>query len=198
MNGLNESSRTCGTGLSQRSAILGGLFLLLFLTGRLLGFDQRIVAELHQHAEVDKMVHFLFFGILSAWGCFLVPRILSDWVPVGCLIVMGLGLLDELSQIWVAERDFDTLDLAANLFGAGSFGLTVTLMRSGRFKGWGVQVQGNGQGKAGYGDKDFPDGRWDGLSAVAWNRRRSKSLSCQARSRPVQGRESKARTPQRG
>ena len=91
-------------------------------------------------------------------------------MPLGCLIIVAFAGIDEVSQIWVDKRDFETLDLLANILGAASSCLIVRLMRTRKYERSGFRSRSRGR------DEDLPVGNWDGLSAIAWGRRRSKNL----------------------
>jgi hypothetical protein len=68
----------------------------------------------------DKVAHLVLFGVLA----FLVNAARPSWwrlgrfdVPVGSAIVLGLCALEELSQLAVATRTADYLDLGADTAG---------------------------------------------------------------------------------
>ncbi len=74
----------------------------------------------------DKSGHFILFGLLA----FLVNLVLLGSafrcgrlsVLVGSAIVVGLAVVEEVSQLFFANRTFDLLDLSAGLLGIWVFG----------------------------------------------------------------------------
>ncbi len=75
---------------------------------------------------VDKIGHFLLMGFLSylANAALGVRRLRWKRVSVlaGSLVVAILVTAEELSQLWMTHRSFETADLAADLAGIWVFG----------------------------------------------------------------------------
>jgi polysaccharide biosynthesis protein VpsQ len=70
----------------------------------------------------DKLGHFFLMGIFAflvnlCLGCKKVWRLL-----LGSLIVFGIVVIEEFSQIFIRGRSFDLTDLAADLVGVITFG----------------------------------------------------------------------------
>ncbi|TNF38400.1 MAG: hypothetical protein EP315_01350, partial [Gammaproteobacteria bacterium] len=122
-----------------------GLFLLALL-GAMLGYflladsnSEQILLISLQHPGIDKLAHyFLHMGIV--FMVYFFSRRLQRHVNQYRLLLMAfilsqiLGLVDELQQLLIANRDFDAQDLLANLLGAGS--ACILLLSYIRRKAW--------------------------------------------------------------
>jgi VanZ family protein len=81
------------------------------------------VPEEYQFSGVDKAVHLLLYGGLTALvsaGIRTAPRAASPsrqfWVPL--LFAIAYGITDEIHQFFIPLRSFDPADIAANSAGA--------------------------------------------------------------------------------
>lgn len=75
----------------------------------------------------DKVGHFLLFGLLALFlnlalrfRCISVARIS---LPVASLLVCGVAVSEEISQIYLPTRSFDLMDIAADFAGITFFTL---------------------------------------------------------------------------
>ena len=68
----------------------------------------------HFFPYMDKVGHFLVYAIIT----FMLSRVLTIRKAVFISVVVGAGV--EFSQLFIASRDFEALDVAANTFGAVS------------------------------------------------------------------------------
>ncbi len=104
-----------------------------FLTILLLSLPGSAIPEvnLYEIPHVDKLVHFLLFGGIPVfWSFYLIPRKgrARRIVVIACLVSIALGIVMEYIQhYFVANRDFDIIDIYADSLGAISFGVLVLL-----------------------------------------------------------------------
>lgn len=86
-------------------------------------------------AGLDKLLHFLAYGILTALGTGIVQPARAWRVAARCLL---LGVLLEGAQSWLTEtRDGDWGDLLANAAGV----LAAWLLAGGERAGWSRHVE---------------------------------------------------------
>ncbi len=91
--------------------------------------------SMYQVPHVDKIVHFLLFGgIPFFWSLYVLPkfsRAESVKIVIGfCLFSIALGTALEYVQFYfVANRDFEVVDIFADSLGAICFGALVLLTR---------------------------------------------------------------------
>ena len=114
-----------------RLSLLYALLLLTVVwaadTGHLPTFAERI----HDLPYVDKLVHFLMFGLL-ALGANLSLAENRSWSPgrailTGSILVVIAATLDEGSNLVVANRSWSLGDLAANYAGVLCVGIVPLL-----------------------------------------------------------------------
>jgi len=83
------------------------------------GTMPKLIANLYNYPDGDKLGHFLLMGSLAFGVALALPR---GWKLRGLLILAGLLTLEEFSQLLFARRTFDLLDLACSLAGVTVFG----------------------------------------------------------------------------
>ena len=74
-------------------------------------------------SNIDKFVHFIFFGFLAmTWSInfsFRLPSYWKKWLYLFCFFSITLGIALEFVQLYfVANRDFDVWDIFADSLGA--------------------------------------------------------------------------------
>ena len=99
------------------AAVWGGVLLALSVTSNL-GPIEDVDIIAHQ----DKVLHFLEYFILAALAAFGLVRGTKrprEWqMRTAILFPAAYGVVLELLQLLVPERDFSTLDMLANVLGA--------------------------------------------------------------------------------
>src|SRR5689334_5956856 len=65
--------------------------------------------------ESDKVGHFIAYGTLMAWFCFLYPGTRTRVLYGAGFIAMGVGL--EFIQGWLGYRTYEVFDMYANALG---------------------------------------------------------------------------------
>jgi len=85
--------------------------------------------------HMDKLAHFLAYGVLATWFSGLVTRAWYWRVAVG-LAALGLGL-EVLQEMMARGRTGDPMDMAANLAGTAA-GLALGLRCTG---GWAPRIE---------------------------------------------------------
>lgn len=74
----------------------------------------------------DKMMHFVFIGLLSFFVNLLLDARRTDFVSTsvltGSLLIFAITTVEEFSQILLANRNFELLDLLCNVLGILFFG----------------------------------------------------------------------------
>jgi len=81
------------------------------------------VAMLYRFPNGDRVGHFILFGILTLLVNSAFPRqvrILRANVYYGSVIIAVLAIFEESSQLFLAYRTFDLIDLAFTLMGIAS------------------------------------------------------------------------------
>lgn len=79
----------------------------------------RLIDRVRAVPHGDHAAHLLLMGSLALVVSLAIgPRRVTPLaIPLGCAIVMTLVTLEELSQLFLARRTFDLLDLAADAIG---------------------------------------------------------------------------------
>jgi len=103
------------------------LLFILFMLGVILLADlgslPSPVAVLYRFPNGDRVGHFILFGILTLLVNSAFPRqvrILRANVYYGSVIIAVLAIFEESSQLFLAYRTFDLIDLAFTLMGIAS------------------------------------------------------------------------------
>ena len=81
----------------------------------------------------DKIGHIFLYGVLSALTMIAVKHKSIVYknisLPMGALIVLAFAVLEELSQYYIANRNFELLDLCADVLGIYLWVLIITWPR---------------------------------------------------------------------
>lgn len=93
--------------------VFSSFCLFLMLTALFIGGHQPASGSLFP-PPWDKLVHFIFYGLLTIFAAFAFPKI--PLLLLG-LIVIGIGAADEIHQIFVPGRSPGLDDLAADIAG---------------------------------------------------------------------------------
>ena len=76
-------------------------------------------------AHLDKVGHFILFGLLSFTLTFALKhksvKLKGITLPVGAAIIMSATIIEECSQIYIASRTFSFFDMLANITGVICF-----------------------------------------------------------------------------
>jgi len=105
---------------------LGFVAFIIFSADQ--GQMPRLIANLYNFPNGDKLGHFLLMGSLAFVVALALPH---SWKLRGLLILAGLLTLEEFSQLLFHHRTFDLLDLSCSLAGVVVFGgLNLWLTRS--------------------------------------------------------------------
>jgi VanZ family protein len=94
------------------------LFLLLVAVAADLDLIPRFLRDLYNYPGGDKVGHFGLYGMFAFFGAKAWRRRLRSF-PAGVLPAALLATLEELSQLFVAGRSADGLDLGAGFLGIG-------------------------------------------------------------------------------
>ncbi len=74
----------------------------------------------------DKILHFVLIGLLSFFVNLLLKRkritLFSSTILLGCLGLVIFTTIEECSQLFIARRNFELLDMACNYAGIFVFG----------------------------------------------------------------------------
>jgi polysaccharide biosynthesis protein VpsQ len=97
------------------------LFLMGIIIANDLGQMKSIINLVNSLPFGDKFGHIIFIGTLA----YLLNYALADRLTkignykilLGCLIIAVAMTIEEFSQIWIPNRTFDLMDLAANYLG---------------------------------------------------------------------------------
>jgi VanZ family protein len=121
-------------------ALAYGLAIVVFLMLANLGiFGPLFESLLGAYPQVDKLVHFVMYGSLAfAVNAALAGR--PRWslvraIATGTTIVLIAAVLDECSNLVVAQRQWSLLDMAANALGVLCLGVLPWLCFAAEF-GW--------------------------------------------------------------
>ncbi len=150
LRGVHKPSlHTTHSGACPRRPKNGILYLMQkqhLYTGAFVAFIIFIIALANQGSEAfifrlirfvpfgDKLGHFFLVGTLA---CFI--NLSLNWrrirlpfahLLLGSLLVAGVMLLEEISQLWLTHRTFDLFDLTSDLLGIWL--LPQALIRAGR------------------------------------------------------------------
>ena len=154
-----------------------GAFIVELLGASYVGLTSIQTAQIN-----DKLLHFLVFFILTltSYWIFDTTRRRTFNLTVS-IVTIGLGIASELLQAFLPNgRQFDPLDVAANVIGSGgSLGLCTLyhkrmLERKRRRKGYGVVPQGGqedvelGEEESGVTEREDDDDNeaWDDLDGA--------------------------------
>lgn len=109
------------TRIFQAAAVLFGLVIIGIIFTADLGLVYRLFGFLYSFPYGDAVGHFTLLGTLSLLVALGFP---SRRIAIGplhplktCLILAGLITLEEISQIFLPDRTFSLIDLAANYAG---------------------------------------------------------------------------------
>lgn len=130
--------------ISSRLIVPAGWTLLTILLLSLPGSAIPDV-NLYEVPHVDKIVHFVLFGgIPMLWSFYMLPKVSSmgksskatNIILGFCLFSIVLGIVMEYIQFYfVANRDFDIIDIIADSLGAICFAVLVLIIeRKSRFR----------------------------------------------------------------
>lgn len=101
--------------------VLFAIFLVFVVFAANLGLAGALFGILYSFPNGDKLGHFLLFGLLAllaALGFSLSRARLGFWRPLNSALLIALVVtLEELSQIFLANRSFDLIDLLASFAG---------------------------------------------------------------------------------
>ena len=75
---------------------------------------------IRQMKHLDKVLHFLLYGGLTFLIHLAVNRRFFK-IPTSILLVGSFALIEEITQIWIDSRNFDFLDLTADVLGIVCF-----------------------------------------------------------------------------
>ena len=81
-----------------------------------------ILTWIHQAPGSDKVCHFLLAGGLAVAVNWLLNCRSLGIIQLGTVICLVLATLEECSQIWIPNRNFDLWDLTMNTLGILLFG----------------------------------------------------------------------------
>ena len=99
------------------AAVWGGVLLALAVTPSLGPFDEMVIID-HQ----DKLMHFVEYLVLASLAAFALVRGTNrsrEWqLRTAIVFPAAYGVLLELVQLLVPERDLSGLDMLANALGA--------------------------------------------------------------------------------
>ncbi|MFT5912343.1 MAG: VanZ family protein [Paraglaciecola sp.] len=100
-------------------------------------FSYEVLTFLHNIPFGDKIMHFLLVGtlavVLNLYFCHKKVTIFSKKVLLGSLITLIFITLEECSQYYIPNRNFEIMDMCCNY--AGIFGMTqlFDIIKSSRF-----------------------------------------------------------------
>lgn len=113
-------------------AILFFLFILWIIIKADLGQSSGMVKNLRQVPYGDKFGHFILYGILALLVNLALfnKRVSLFGRPflLGSLIVGTFAILEEFTQISLASRNFELLDILCDLIGIGLASYTALLL----------------------------------------------------------------------
>jgi polysaccharide biosynthesis protein VpsQ len=97
------------------------LFIIGTIVANDLGRIKSIINLINSLPFGDKFGHIIFIGTLAyLLNYALADRLLKIGnykILLGCLIIAVTMTIEEFSQIWIPNRTFDLIDLAANYLG---------------------------------------------------------------------------------
>jgi polysaccharide biosynthesis protein VpsQ len=104
------------------------LFIIGTIVANDLGRIKSIINLINSLPFGDKFGHIIFIGTLAyLLNYALADRLLKIGnykILLGCLIIAVTMTIEEFSQIWIPNRTFDLIDLAANYLGISIAGWT--------------------------------------------------------------------------
>ena len=130
MSETAEPAETADVAAPRRAAIqfaIYAAFLLAIIATATVGGTDVVFGFLRAVPAGDKIGHFVLVGTLALLADRALGYRALRRVPMGPLAVGVFAVGDELSQLFIAQRTFDLLDLAANFAGI------VSLTALGRF-----------------------------------------------------------------
>lgn len=101
-----------------------------------IGRDNALFVLVRKTPYGDKIGHFFLAGLLTLAANFVLRN--RSWqlgylrLPIGSLVVLGLAVLEESSQHFLAYRSLDLADAIANLAGIATFSIPALVSRSRR------------------------------------------------------------------
>ena len=112
-------------------SILFGLALIFIIISAEFGLTQVFFGPLYRFPNGDVVGHLLLLGGLSFLVNLGFPLSRFKQPPLlkSCLILAGFITLEEISQIFIPNRSFSLVDLAANLIGIFGFGEAAAALR---------------------------------------------------------------------
>ena len=85
-----------------------------------------LFALFNDMAHVDKVAHFLLFGLLTYSLSFAIKhrrlKLMTINIPLAPIIMLAATFMEECSQIVLESRTFSLLDMFANVLGVTCFG----------------------------------------------------------------------------
>lgn len=106
-------------------ALLALLSLILIVRAADAGQLPDFITQLYNFKNGDKVGHFLLMGSVAFLVTLAMPR---DWRLRGLILLAGLIMLEEFSQLIFKTRTFDLIDLACSLAGVTVFGILSILL----------------------------------------------------------------------
>jgi len=121
--------------VKRAASLLGALSALAFIVWIIheanIGRDNALFHAARATPYGDKLGHVLVAGVLTLVANFLarqrVLRIVRLPLPIGSLLVLGLAIAEEASQLYLPTRSFDLADGIANLCGIALFSIPTIL-----------------------------------------------------------------------
>jgi polysaccharide biosynthesis protein VpsQ len=102
-------------------SLVFGAFLVFIIVSAGMDSLPPVLRQVYDFPLGDKISHFVLIGFFTfLLNMALAPRmvqIAGKYVLLGTVIVFVLVTLEEFSQIFLVERNFELLDLAANYLG---------------------------------------------------------------------------------
>lgn len=112
--------------LFRRLSFIFAIILILIILAANLGIGEGFFLLVSKIPYFDTLGHFVLLGTLSLFVNlgFTSNRVRLLRLPLlkSCLILAAIITLEEFSQIFLARRSFDLLDLSANYLGIFLFG----------------------------------------------------------------------------
>ena len=107
-------------------AFLCFFFAVVGLANSQTAFSFQVLTQLHNIPFGDKIMHFLLVGtlavVLNLYFCHRKVTISNKKILLGSLITLIFITLEECSQYYIPNRNFELMDMCCNY--AGIFGMT--------------------------------------------------------------------------